>query len=57
MKVSIGNKDFTNITLGNKDISIYVGNKQVWPILDNICFSNGFWVDEFPWDDNFYWRD
>ena len=57
MKVSIGNKDFTNITLGNKDISIYIGDKQVWPILNNICFSNGFWVDEFPWDDNFYWRD
>lgn len=57
MGINIGNIEFTNILVGQDEISVYVGNEQVWPVLDNITFSNGFWIDEFPWDDNSCWMD
>lgn len=57
MGINIGNTEFTNILVGSHEVSVYVGSEQVWPVLDNIAFSNGFWVDEFPWDDNSCWMD
>ena len=57
MEINIGNTEFANILVGSHEVSVYVGSEQVWPVLDNIAFSNGFWVDEFPWDDNSCWMD
>ena len=57
MGINIGNIEFTNILVGSHEVLVYVGSEQVWPVLDNIAFSNGFWVDEFPWDDNSCWMD
>lgn len=51
------NQEFVNVLIGDQEVSIFVGDTQIWPVLDNIAFSNGFWVDEFPWDDNSYWID
>lgn len=46
--VYIGNIPIT--TIYNKSNILYQDSAQ-------ICFSNGYWVDEFPWDDNSYWMD
>ena len=57
MGINVGSQELVDVLIGTKDVSVYIGEEQIWPVLDNICFSNGFWVDEYPWDDNFYWRD
>lgn len=51
-------KEVAEIWVGDKPIqAIYIGNQLVYENAAKICFTNGYWVDEFPWDDNSYWRD
>lgn len=58
MGINIGEQEVSNIFIGtSSDILVYVGQEQIWPTLDDTTISNGFWIDEFPWDDNSYWYD
>ena len=49
---------------GWKVLSVYTQGQLVWPeqgeeIIDKIlsCFSNGYWIDEYPWTDEIPWTD
>ena len=49
---------------GWKVLSVYTQGQLVWPeqedeIIDKIlsCFSNGYWIDEYPWTDDTSWTD
>lgn len=49
---------------GQKILSVYTQGQLVWPeqgdeIIDEIlsCFSNGYWIDEYPWTDEIPWTD
>lgn len=49
---------------GQKILSVYTQGQLVWPeqgdeIIDKIlsCFSNGYWIDEYPWTDEIPWTD
>lgn len=49
---------------GQKVLSVYTQGQLVWPeqgdeIIDKIlsCFSNGYWIDEYPWTDEIPWTD
>ena len=47
MGINIGEQEVSNIFIGtSSDILVY-----------DTTISNGFWIDEFPWDDNSYWYD
>lgn len=51
-------KEVLEVYIGNTSIgSIYNKEDLLFENSSQICFSNGYWVDEFPWDDNSYWRD
>ena len=51
-------KEVIEVYVGNTPISeMYRKNDLIYQNMLQICFSNGFWVDEFPWDDNSYWMD
>ena len=44
---------------GQKILSVYTQGQLVWPedITEVLsCFSNGYWVDEYPWIDNVSWE-
>lgn len=54
------NKNITSIFYGQKIISsVYKGTRLIWTKLKNIlsCFSNGYWIDEYPWKDEYIWSD
>lgn len=57
MEINIYNKNLSNILFKNKEVSIYIGKNQIWPTLSEEAFLNGFWTDDFPWNDNSCWRD
>ena len=51
-------QEVMEIYVGNIPIaSLYNKNDNLFENLAQICFTNGYWVDEFPWDDNSYWMD
>ena len=51
-------KEVEEVWVGNQPIqAVYIGDKLVFENATKICFANGYWVDEFPWDDNSYWMD
>ena len=58
--IHINNINISGVHSGLIDISaVYKGLQLVWSKLSDITSSyyNGYWVDEYPWDDNLYWRD
>lgn len=51
-------KEVIEVYVGNTPIAeMYNGNDLIFQNLAKICFTNGYWVDEFPWDDNSNWMD
>lgn len=51
-------KEVIEVYIGNTPISEMYNHKDlVFQNLAQICFTNGYWIDEFPWDDNSYWMD
>ena len=51
-------QEVTEVYVGSQPIqAIYNGSTLLFENASKICFSNGYWVDEFPWDDNSYWMD
>lgn len=58
--IRINNKDVVNIYIGSKPLnSIYKKDKLVWGKTKEIlsCFSNGYWIDAYPWVDSQVWSD
>lgn len=59
----VNNHEITGIYRGLQDISnVYNGVYLVWtkdkgPLLVLCCFSNGHWIDEYPWVDTEVWTD
>ena len=46
---------------GQRVLAVHTQGQMIWPeeIVNEIlsCFSNGYWVDEYPWADNDTWVD
>lgn len=58
--IRINNKDISDIHLGTRVVlSVYLGTKLVWEKLTEVlsCFSNGYWIDNYPWVDTEIWTD
>ena len=58
--IVFNNKEITDIHLGRKAIlAVYKGAKLVWEKITEIfsCFSNGYWMDNYPWVDTETWTD
>ena len=61
----VNNHEITGVYSGLRDINnIYKGLYLVWtkvkeeiPDVILCCYSNGYWIDEYPWIDNTPWVD
>ena len=61
----INNHEITGIYRGLQEISeVYKGPYLVWAKVSGnpnglvlCCFSNGYWIDEYPWIDETPWVD
>lgn len=43
---------------GGQDIlAVYINKELIWPEEIPSCFSNGYWMDEYPWVDDRTWTD
>ena len=46
---------------GQRILAVHTQGQMIWPeeIINEIlsCFSNGYWIDEYPWADNDTWVD
>lgn len=46
---------------GQRILAVHTQGQMIWPeeIINEIlsCFSNGYWMDEYPWVDNDTWVD
>lgn len=40
-------------------MTVYRGTRLIWEksVGDFSCFSNGYWIDEYPWVDDLLWND
>lgn len=40
-------------------VAVYRGYQLVWSKFNDMlsCYSNGYWIDQYPWADNTYWVD
>ena len=51
-------KEIIEVWVGNQPIqAMYNKSNLIFGDSSQICFTNGYWVDEFPWEDNSYWMD
>ena len=65
MGIYINNRPVIAIYRNGQSISqVYTNTQLVWPIPSInpdspmlSCFSNGYWIDEYPWDDGEGWVD
>ena len=58
--IHVNNKDISGVYSGSKEIiAVYSGLKLVWSKINELisCFSNGYWIDEYPWLDDASWTD
>lgn len=59
--IHINHHDITGVYSGSRDIvAVYSGLRLVWSKLGNTllsCYSNGYWIDEYPWLDDLQWAD
>lgn len=56
----INNHEITGIYRGLQEITeVHNGLYLVWTKhgLMLCCYSNGYWIDEYPWIDNSSWTD
>lgn len=44
---------------GTEIISVYHNGMKIWELNSEAlsCFSNGYWVDSYGWDDSAGWKD
>lgn len=61
--IHINNHEITGVYSGLVDISeVHKGLILVWSKSANgnlvlSCYSNGYWIDEYPWIDDQVWND
>ena len=58
--IHINNRDISDIYRASRAIvEVYKGHRLVWQKIKEIisCYSNGYWVDEYPWVDDTFWKD
>lgn len=58
--IHINNHEISGVYSGAKDIlNVYNGLKLVWSKISELlcCYSNGYWIDEYPWIDDNAWAD
>lgn len=50
MAIYINNKDISSLHIGDENIlEVYVGTNLVWPLNLISCFSNGYWINTYPY--------
>jgi len=58
--IQINNHDIQGVYSNSKTIlAVYSGVHLVWSKINELisCFSNGYWIDEYPWLDDASWTD
>lgn len=58
--IHINRHNITGVYGGHREITrVYSGLKLVWSKLTEImsCYSNGYWIDQYPWIDDAFWKD
>lgn len=58
--IHINNHNITGVYSGLRDVvAVYSGLKLVWSKVGSLlsCYSNGYWIDEYPWTDGLQWAD
>lgn len=58
--IHINNHEITGVYCRLNDIvKVYSGLNLVWSKITEIlsCYSNGYWMDEYPWVDDNAWAD
>lgn len=58
--IYINNRSISDVYRGSRAIAaIYNGHRLVWTKIRQIisCYSNGYWIDEYPWVDEQCWTD
>lgn len=58
--IYINNREISNVYKGSRGIlAAYKANRLVWTRIRELlsCFSNGYWIDEYPWADDQVWTD
>lgn len=58
--IRINNRNISGVYIESRGIAaIYEGHKLVWEKIKEIisCYSNGYWIDEYPWVDDQVWTD
>ena len=58
--ININNREISGVYKGSREIAaIYKGHRLVWTRITEIisCYSNGYWIDDYPWIDDQVWTD
>lgn len=58
--IHINNHNITGVYSGHRDIvKVYSGLHLVWSKITEIlsCYANGYWIDQYPWIDDAFWKD
>ena len=58
--IRINNRGISGVYKESRGIAaIYKGHRLVWTKIKQIisCYSNGYWIDEYPWVDEQSWTD
>ena len=58
--IRINNREISGVYKGSREIAaIYKGHRLVWTRITEIisCYSNGYWIDDYPWIDDQVWTD
>ena len=58
--IHINNREISGVYKGSREIAaIYKGHRLVWTRITEIisCYSNGYWIDDYPWIDDQVWTD
>ena len=57
--IQINNRNIIGIHKGTREImTVYRGTRLIWEKSgDFSCFSNGYWIDKYPWVDTETWTD
>lgn len=58
--IRINNRGISGIYIGSRKIAaVYHGHRLVWSKIKGVisCYSNGYWIDEYPWVDDQVWTD
>lgn len=58
MGIRINNNKVLSLIQNDKNVlAVYINGELIWPEEIPSCFSNGYWIDEYPWVDDRTWVD